>query len=886
MTRRACRLIWKLAAFGVFLASAHGLAKAQAPKTLELRKGDRIVLIGNTLAERMQYFGNFEALLHERFPTHELVVRNLGWSADELTLRPRSAGFQDHGHRLQDHKPDVVLAFFGFNESFAGPKGLEKFKGDLNAFIDETTKTAYNGKEPPRLVLVGPIAHEDLRNPHLPDGKANNENLAIYSKAMSEVCGAKGVKFVDLFSITKAANDEKAKHSGVPAFMTINGVHLNHTGDLIVSSLLHEQLFGPPLRIDDPNPRLLAAVNEKNFQFFYDYRATNGCYIYGGRKEPFGVVNFPAEFAKLRKMIEKRDQRIWDIAQGKAVPEVIDDSDTGTLVKVETNKPDAAPILSPEDERKTFKLPEGYEISLFASEVEFPDLRKPVQMTFDAKGRLWVCTMPSYPMYLPGVPVNDKVLIFEDENRDGKADSCKTFADKLHVPTGLEFGKGGLFLAQQPNLMFLKDTDGDDKADVRELVMHGFDTADSHHAMHAFVYDPGGALYFQEGTFHHSQIETPYGPRRIRDAGVFRYEPRTEKFDIYISYPFANPWGHYYDRWGQDFLADASGGANYFATAFSGDVDYPDKRGGMEQFLKMQWRPTCGCELVSSRQFPDDTQGDYLLNNNIGFQGVLRYRVKEDGSGFHADPVEPLLTSSDPCFRPVDLEFGPDGALYVVDWFNPLVGHMQHSLRDPNRDTRHGRIWRIVYKGRPALEPAKIEGASVMELLDLLKAYEDRTRYRARIALWQRPSTEVLPMLKSWMANLDSTHPEYWRQMLEALWLQQAFDEVDKDLLAQMLRCPEPKARAAATRVLCYARGRVSDPIELLRPQLNDEHPRVRLEAVRALSFFKGGDTPRAQEAALELLQQPLDYYLEYTLNETNKTLDRRAKALDGGAGK
>jgi hypothetical protein len=298
----------------------------------------------------------------------------------------------------------------------------------------------------------------------------------------------------------------------------------------------------------------------------------------------------------------------------------------------------------------------------------------------------------------------------------------------------------------------------------------------------------------------------------------------------------------------------------------------------------MQWRPTCGCELVSSRHFPDDTQGDYLLNNNIGFQGILRYRVKEDGSGFHADPVEPLLKSSDPSFRPVDLEFGPDGALYVVDWYNPLVGHMQHSLRDPKRDKSHGRIWRITYKGRDLVAPAKIDGANTAELLDLLKTYEDRTRYRARIALWQRPSAQVLPAVKSWIANLESTHPEYWRHMLEALWLHQAFDQVDPDLLAQVLRCPEPKARAAATRVLGYWRDRLKSPIDLLKVQLNDEHPRVRLEAVRALSFFRGDDVPSAQEAALELLQNPLDYYLEYTLNETSKVLDRRERARQEAA--
>src|SRR5688572_28302936 len=136
-------------------------ATAAEPK-LTLAKGNKIVLIGNTLAERMQYFGNWETLLHSRFPELELVVRDLGWSADELTLRPRSKDFQDHGHRLEDHKPDVIVAMFGFNESFAGEKGLKKFEADLEKFIKETTSTKYNGAAAPQLVLISPIAHEDL----------------------------------------------------------------------------------------------------------------------------------------------------------------------------------------------------------------------------------------------------------------------------------------------------------------------------------------------------------------------------------------------------------------------------------------------------------------------------------------------------------------------------------------------------------------------------------------------------------------------------------------------------------------------------------------------------------------------------------------------------
>ncbi len=147
-------------------------------------------------------------------------------------------------------------------------------------------------------------------------------------------------------------------------------------------------------------------------------------------------------------------------------------------------------------------------------------------MTFDAKGRLWVGTMPSYPMYLPGTKPNDKVLIFEDANDDGKADRCTTFADGLHLPIGIELGDGGVYLSQMPNLMFLKDTNGDDRADTRELIMHGFDTADSHHAMHAFTWDAGGALYWNEGTFHYTQTETPYGPRRCNEAACFAGNPK------------------------------------------------------------------------------------------------------------------------------------------------------------------------------------------------------------------------------------------------------------------------------------------------------------------------------------------------------------------------
>ncbi|MGE3808915.1 MAG: SGNH/GDSL hydrolase family protein, partial [Gemmataceae bacterium] len=208
------------AVFGSFgLVAYLGLRAAPVdnPPLLKLAKGNRIVLIGNTLPERMQHDGYFETLLHTRFPTLELVVRNLGWSADELTLRPRSLNFKDHGHTLTDHKADVVLAFFGFNESFGGKDGLAKFENDLEGFIKETTSTKYNGKNPPQLVLISPIANEDLPERGLSAGKDNNANIELYTQAMKKIADKHKVPFVDVFTPTKSAMEkprlsDAAKH--------------------------------------------------------------------------------------------------------------------------------------------------------------------------------------------------------------------------------------------------------------------------------------------------------------------------------------------------------------------------------------------------------------------------------------------------------------------------------------------------------------------------------------------------------------------------------------------------------------------------------------------------------------------------------------------------
>lgn len=928
---------------------------------LELKKGDHICIIGNTLAERMQHAGWLETLLHSRFPQHELVIRNLGYSGDEVagfTANPdrnRRLRSMDYGNADEwlggsspvpqpgklnpgapvttnrfektNTKADVIFAFFGYNESQVGEAGLEAFKQELGNFIQHALSQKYNGQTPPRLVLFSPIAHENLGDRNLPDGSENNERLRLYSNAMYEVAKAHQVTFVDLFTPTLN------RYGKTKQPLTINGVHLNDYGDREVAAMIERSLFPQATEAQhdwSALEKLRAAVLDKNFHWYHRYRTTDGYSTYGDRaflRFIDGQSNYEVvqrELEVLDVMTSNRDRRVWNVAQsllGKKQNSFhrmnpwppVDDSNTPPFIAVKTNKPGAGPngthiFLSGEEEITKMQLGKGLKINLFASEELFGELVEPVQMAFDTKGRLWVGAWPSYPHWRAKDEMEDKLLIFEDTNGDGRADKCKTFASGLHNPTGFEFWGGGVLIAVAPDLVFLKDTDGDDMADVRERVLHGLDTADTHHTANSFVLDPGGALYFQEGTFHHTQVESPYGaPRRCANAGVFRFEPRTQRFDVYVTFGFANPHGHVFDRWGNDIVHDGTGAVPYDAALFSGHLDFPAKHQKPPQIYQQRTRPCPGTEILSSRHFPDEFQGNLLVANVIGFAGILRYKVEEKESSFTATELEPIVFSGDENFRPSDIETGPDGAIYFTDWHNPIIGHMQHNLRDPNRDKTHGRIYRVTYEGRPLSTPPQIAGAPIEQLLALLKEPEDRVRYRARIELTGRDTAAVMAALRTWTASLQQGDPNYEHHLLEALWLHQSHNVVNQELLHQVLRSPNHRSRAAATRVLCYWRDRLTgaettassaagDPpakansnlppgylpepqaqrslaaaLDLLRSQADDRHPRVRLEAVRACSFFREA---RAAEVALIALKHPTDEYLTFVLNETLRQLE------------
>ncbi|MEI9892611.1 MAG: c-type cytochrome [Chthoniobacter sp.] len=222
-------------------------------------------------------------------------------------------------------------------------------------------------------------------------------------------------------------------------------------------------------------------------------------------------------------------------------------------------------------------------------------------------------------------------------------------------------------------------------------------------------------------------------------------------------------------------------------------------------------------------------------------------------------------------FRPTDPQIGADGALYFGDWSAALLGHMQYSQRDPNRDHTHGRIYRLVYKNKPLLTPVTQFGKPVLELLDQLKEYEPRTRYRARRELRDRPTPEVLAAINKWVAKLSPVDKEFDRLLLEALWVEQGHHAVDPRLLEKVLHAKTGEARAGATHVLADEWDRIPNAMELMKAQVTDEFPRTRVEAIRALSFVP---TKESAEAVLQAVNLPRDYWIDYTLQMTLGALE------------
>ncbi|MFV1995675.1 MAG: PVC-type heme-binding CxxCH protein, partial [Verrucomicrobiales bacterium] len=544
----------------------------------------------------------------------------------------------------------------------------------------------------------------------------------------------------------------------------------------------------------------------------------------------------------------------------------------GTAIATDLIGGEPAPLLTPEQSIKKFKLHPDYRINLYASEVDFP-LHSPAAMTFDSRGRLWVGNIPTQPHAKPGVPIEDSVIVLEDTDRDGVADKHTVFYEGLYLPLGLAVTDGGrtVYVTDEPNLVRLRDTDGDGKADEKEILLEGFGTEDNHHFISAFQWGPDGRLYYGQGLFLNTQVETPRGPVRAHQAAVFRHDPRDNRLEVFASFGWSNVWGIIFDRWGQPFLADASPALNYYLSHTTSNFIYPkpDKYGNWKDsregvsFTPLGRRPSCGNEFLSSDHFPPEVRGWYLTNQMKGWHGIRWYQLEESGSGVEATQPygedNELLTTSDIMFRPVAMQIGPDGALYVLDYYNPIVGHTTYSFRDARQIKTHGRVWRITHKARPLDWQPKIFGESVSGLLANLDHSNHRARYLSRHELHQRESKEVLPVVEKWIDGLSAGNADSGKKMVEALWLYQNFNHYDLDLLRDLLADPAYHVRTAALRVLRYWQREMeqAEVLALLETAIEDDSQRVRLEALIDLSYFS--DPAKALPVAALLLEREMD---------------------------
>ena len=493
---------------------------------------------------------------------------------------------------------------------------------------------------------------------------------------------------------------------------------------------------------------------------------------------------------------------------------------------------------------------------------------KPIQMNFDPAGRLWIASSEVYPQIQPGQVADDKILIVEDRDGDGRADRTSVFAGGLLIPTGIEPGDGGAYVANSTELLHLKDTDGDGKADQTRVVLSGFGTEDTHHILHTLRWGYDGMLYFNQSVYIHSHIETPHGVRRLGGGGIWQFRPETMRLEVFIR-GLVNPWGHHFDRWGQSFATDGAGGeginycipgASYFWAVGAVRI-FPGLNPGSPKY--------CGLEVVSGRQMPESWQGN-LLTNDFRGNRVCRFVVSDDGAGFAAREQPELIKTKHMAFRPIDIKMGPDGAIYIADWYNPIIQHGEVDFRDPRRDHTRGRIWRVTAKGRPLVPRPALAGAATRTLLDALKSPEQWTRQQARRVLQERGASAVTPELAAWVGSLDRSEPGAEHHRLEALWTFEAIRHPEPKLLAELLHSPEASVRSAAVRVVPQWKDRLDDPVAMLGERVADEDPRVRLEAVRALAEFP---SLRSAELALAALDRPVDRFLEYGLWLTARQL-------------
>ncbi|MEM7230890.1 MAG: PVC-type heme-binding CxxCH protein [Planctomycetota bacterium] len=821
-------------------------------RTFSLRTGDVVAFTGQTDVVRSRFDGTLEAELFLRYGRAKPRFRNMAWEGDTVFEQWRDIAFGTWSDQFAAIDARVIFAQFGQIEALLpNAEDVTRFASAYESLLDEfSAQTA-------RIVLVSPRPFESPALPHFPDHSGKNELIAKYASAIQRIAEKRNYIFIDLVTPIRSGR--------LAGRLTKNGVHLTPEAQPRIAAEIARQLGVLP-KVLTANQRnsLLQSVREKNRLWFDNWRPMNWAFAFGDRtSQPFSRPHgdrppLRVELEQFKPLVDAADREIAStcdaIAKGVSIPKRAKP----------TRRPPPPGVSTPEQIAKeiaAFQAMKGLEVGLFASEGD--GVVNPLQMRWDNSNRLWVLCAPTYPHIDPGERPRDYVLVCEDTNGDGRADRFHRFAEDLFMPQGIEFGNGGVYIAEATELVHLRDRDGDGEADTREVILSGFGTADSHQLINGLAWGPNGALWFTQGHHVYSHVETPWGISKLHKAGVWRYRPRTGQLHAFFNLSTAglNCQSVDFDDYGQVFHNSAALSEGFYAVPGMVPTSNPRRYWS----LSPPKPRNTGIEIIGTTHLPKELQGSLIFSGYISNNVQLRQLVDEN-SGFATKAQPELVTSPRLDFRPVSSRVGPDGAIYVCDWYNPIIGHYQASYRDPRRDKTHGRIWRFVAKGRALAEPVDVNALSIAQLLDAQRSPERLVRRNAQRRLFELPTNRVVKALEAWVAGLDPSSSDYERLVLFAVGVFEAHEVVRPQLVTQLLEAKDPRVRAYGARVVGNWGKRLERPLELLRKAARDEHPRVRLESVVACNYV---GSPHAIEVATEVLDRPTDRFIEYALKQT-----------------
>ncbi|MCB1225135.1 MAG: hypothetical protein KDK99_04925, partial [Verrucomicrobiales bacterium] len=422
---------------------------------------------------------------------------------------------------------------------------------------------------------------------------------------------------------------------------------------------------------------------------------------------------------------------------------------------------------------------------------------------------------------------------------------------------------GGVYVANSTELLFLQDTDGDLKEDRRTIVLSGFGTEDTHHLVHTLGIGPEGLLNFLQSIYIHSHIETPHGVRRLLGGGVWEYRPETRRLEV-ISKGLINPWGFEFDRWGQSFATDGAGseGVNF---VFPGSVFATSPGASRILHGLSPGQPKhCGLEIIEEPTFPADWQGNFITCDFRGNR-VNRFKLESSGSGYTATQLGDVIASTHRAFRPIDVKIGPDGALYIADWYNPIIQHGEVDFRDPRRDHVHGRIWRIKPKANAAAARPELHGQPAEKLVESLRSDRRWVRHFAKQELRQLGAPTAVAAIDAFAAGLKPEVETEAHDLLEAAWAREGVNAFSPDLWQRVWGAADARVRAGALRILTHRWREMAGVEKIAAQAVADASPQVRLWGV-VLCGEVG--TPTAIEIALRVLDLPMDENLDFLLEK------------------